>query len=141
VFRERPIWTGLIAILFCGALVWALVRPGTGRHNDGTGIPLRDTPDLPELVDTTIEFEAELLGEAKMFLGAPIPGKTAYWMRLSPFRKVIVFAEPGLSCAGVVEARGKVIRRESQSSAPARRGGGTTMVDHQIDADRLHCRS
>jgi hypothetical protein len=54
---------------------------------------------------------------------------------------VIVFAEPGLSCTGVLEARGKVMRRETHPGPTSWRGGGGTLVDHQVDAERVHCRT
>jgi hypothetical protein len=133
---SRPVYRGPIGlrILLMGivcAAFWALVRFSVGRANDGTGVPLRATPPLVELTDQTIDFEAELLGEARMFVGQPLPGKTAYWMRLEPFRKEIVFARPGLSCAGVIEAHGRVLRREATESAP---------VAHQVDAESVRCR-
>jgi hypothetical protein len=116
-----------------------MIRFGTGRHN-GTGIPLRETPDLAELDGRSIEFEAELLGEARQFVGNPIQGKTAYSMRVAPFRKVIMFAEPGLACSGVVVGRGAVFR-QSEPGPKGRFTGPSNLVQHQIDAESVHCRN
>lgn len=123
----------LVSALTFGALAVAIAASATLMLAPTERAAPSDPIALEAHVGRSVTIEARSRGDANRYPGAPIAGKSAYWVSVIGGRRIVVHSTAPLDCAGVLVLTGTVVRVASRFSR-------SSSVAYQLDLSNAACR-